>query len=206
MVQNVNDNSPVTGIERNRKKRINNSVPVSNPISAASDSVNTALNADMRGGPLCDKSLGIDPVLPSDFLPAKDIKKYNEVVKKEFAEYLSKMFKIPVENIMARLPEVKLGDAKEMTIDFAASAGFFSENNTIKLNPVKEIFFMHGKGEPIVIHELTHGFLSNARRNEAMQTAGEEFNQKMAMSVIDKMLNGEHGQIIKGFRQKEING
>lgn len=202
----INGVSP-TGIESKPQQRVDGSPPVSNPINTAPSPVDTALSADMRGGvPLCDKSLAIDPVLPSELLDANDLKRYNETVRQEFAEYLSRIFKAPVESIMARLPEVKLGDAKEMTIDFAASAGFFPENNVIKLNPVKEIFFMHGKGEPIVIHELTHGFLSNARRNEAMQTAGEEFNKKMAISVIDKMLNGEHGQIIKEFRRKEING
>src|SRR5574344_738046 len=181
------------GIEQ--KQVPENNVNVSNPIGK---------ELGVQALPVGDKSLAINPSLPSDFLGEADFARYKKV-QKEWAESMSKRLGVPVENILARLPEIKPGDVKTM-LECFNSGEFSYANNTVNINPIREIANLAGGEDATIVHESTHGYFYNIRRAYARQLPPEQLYQELANIVATKMLQGEHGPILKCFQSSTVNG
>lgn len=144
-------------------------------------------------------------VVSSDFINDSDIKRY-KTVQRQWAESFSQRFGIPVENILARLPEIKLGNAKEMTRN-KIFGGFDNFSNDIKMNPVREIVNLYGGGSDIIIpHESFHGYLQNLRRAYAAQVGPQQIFQEADFIVANLMRQGEQYPLVRGFHFEKING
>lgn len=147
----------------------------------------------------------IDNVGSTEFINDADIARYYKV-QKQWAQSLADRIGIPVEQIMARLPKIKTFGAEE-ALKMSFLAGFDPNENVIKANPIKELLNAHGGGdEPLIAHENMHAYYHNLRRAYAAQIPQEQLYQECGNIVLQRMLNGEHSQIIKGVIQKEVNG
>lgn len=203
----INGVSP-TGIESKLQQKVDGSSPVSNPINTAPSPVDTALSADMRGGvPLCDKSLAVNPTLSSEYLlNEKDLKRYNGPVRRKIAEIISEEQGVPVEHIMARLPEVKFGDAEAMLKVNEMGNSFL---NFIQINPMRKMTGLCGGGDSHAAHEFSHTYNKNnviAYVKELELSQNDIINISLK-NVIEKMRNGEHYPIIKEYHvEKDSKG
>lgn len=154
--------------------------------------------------PMGDKSLAIDPVLPNEFLGEADLKRYKKV-QLAWAESLSKRTGIPIENILARLPEVQFGDAKSM-LQLRALGCFAGYNNNLSIIPIKELANSLGSDESKVVHESVHGYFYNLLRAHTHGLNEEQINGIAAKAVFDKILKGEQEPIIQDFQTINTNG
>lgn len=177
------------GIKRKPQEEINAANLTSNPL-------NSAL-------PMGDKSLVVKPMLPSEYLNDADIARYKEV-QKEWAQNFSKRHGIPFKNIMARLPEIVLGDANEM-VQKGHLADFEYRKNIIEIIPIRELACLHGGDEGRIIHESGHGYLCNLGRASAKKIPLEQVSDKVTRIVVTRILQGENAPIIKGWKQKNIS-
>ncbi|MEI8128857.1 MAG: hypothetical protein WCG95_04485 [bacterium] len=181
------------GIEQNQTPK--NNVNISNPIEK---------ELGVQALPVGDKSLAINPSLPSDLLGEADLVRYKNI-QSEWAQSMSKRLGVPVENILARLPEAKTGDVKTM-LATSHLGQFKSSKNTIEINPIRELVNLAGGDDAKIVHESTHGFYHNLRRAYARQLPPEQLYQELANIVVTRMRQGEHGQIINSFQSSNVNG
>ena len=191
LVQKVN-NIYFKGTER-PKPNINTPPLASNPLKTK------LINAL----PVGDKSLAIKLLPPSEFINKADLARYKNIQKK-WAESMSKRLGVPVENILARLPEIKAGDAKIM-INMSLLALFDSETNKIEISPIRELANLRAKDEAKITHESLHGYLHNLRRAYAKSLSTEQLVQKVINSIETKISEGEIGTIIKNFPLEDSN-
>lgn|GEM_PF-6488643 len=189
----INNNIYFKGIEQ---------IPNNNQITSPANPIRIELGE--KALPVCDKSLAIKPIIPSELINESDITRY-KAVQKNWAESLSQKAGIPVKNIMSRLPEVKPGDAKAMTM-MSRLGQFEAIRNIIEINPIREMANLFGGDESKIIHELTHGFFHNVRRAYAKQIPLEQLWGEAANIVGTRMLQGEHGLIIKEFKTNIVDG
>lgn len=154
--------------------------------------------------PSCDKSLAINPSLPSERLGEADLARFKRV-QTEWAGMIAKNLEIPVENVLARLPEVRLVDAKKM-LTGSVLAAFRPDQNIIEIADVRELANAYGKDEVVIIHESTHGFFHNVRRAWAKSLAPEQLYQATTGIVFAKMLQGEHDPVLQSFEVNNVDG
>lgn len=152
-----------------------------------------------------DKSLAINPSLPSDFLGDADLERYKKI-QVELAESLSKRWCIPVENLLARIPEIEIGDKIEMVDNRPAVAEFAHKSNRCRINPVREIADFNSGDGPKIVHESVHGIEHNLKQAYVQQMSLPQLYQESANTVAKKMLQGEHGLIINGLQASNVNG
>lgn len=156
--------------------------------------------------PLGNKSLTINPSLPSDSLGEADLARFRNV-QREWAESVAKKFGIPLDNVLVRLPEIRLGDPKQMiTMDSYTYGQFKPVENVIEIIPMREIANLHGGDEAKVVHESLHAFFYNLRRAWAKQFTTDDLYVEATNIVATKMLKGEHGLIVKRIYSKKIGG
>lgn len=154
--------------------------------------------------PVGDRSLAINPSLPSDFLNDGDILRYKKV-QNDWAVRLAKRLNIPVENVLARLPEIEPGDTKTMLK--TGRLGYFNPNiNMAEINPIREMANLFGGDDSKIVHESTHGFFHNLRRAWAKLFTDAQLYLEAANVVLNKMYQGENGLIIKELTLEIIDG
>lgn len=183
-------------IEGSSKKKITQSSPVSTPIATKNIDTLPAGNA----------ALALKPIEPSDFFNEKDLARY-KIIQRQFAQDMTNTANIPIENVLARIPNVGLGDAKEMT-NKSQLGVFTSSTNVISLNPIKELFYTENffADEATVVHETTHAYLHNLRRAYANTKPRKELWDSVMHIIMQKALLGERNIIMKGNKVEEING
>lgn len=170
------------------------------PVSIDTSSVDSNYRELGEGAlPVGNRSLTVNPAPPSDFLDETDLEKYRNV-QREWAGSVAKKFGIPLDNVLVRLPEIRLGDARQMiNMNTHTFAEFSQFENVVNVIPVREIANLHGGADVKVVHESLHGFLHNLRRAWAKRFTIAQLYEGVTNMVANKMLKGEHGLIIKGF-------
>lgn len=177
------------GIEQ---KHLDTTPSVSNPIETQ--------ELGEKALPMGDKSLAVSPTLPSEYLNEADLARYKKV-QQAFAEILAKKFKVPVENILVRLPEIVCGNSQEM-LRLQQYGGHNPITNLIEIIPIKEMLSVMGGGDEVAIaHESLHGYFHNLRRAYARQIPQEQLGQETTNLVLNQMREGEHGFIFREFAQ-----
>lgn len=154
--------------------------------------------------PAGDISLAVKPPIQSEYITEADIARYKKV-QIRWAKSFAKRNGIPVENVLARLPEISIGDAKEMIPNNQIGA-FSYEKNDIKLNPIREILNLCGGERPTVVHESTHGYFHNIRRAYARTVPQEQLMQDISDILEQRTLQGETAPILRGFVQDKSTG
>lgn len=175
------------------------------PVSAENNLTQGFKELGVQALPSGDKSLAINPSLPSEFLGEADLERYKKI-QAELAKSLSERWGIPVENLLARIPETEIGDKNEMLIYRPTVAEFDHKSNRCRINPVREIADFQGSDGSKIVHESVHGIDHNLKKAYVQQMSPRQFYQESANTVAKKMLQGEHGPIINGLQVSNVNG
>lgn len=182
------------GIEINGLRE--NSNKVNTTTNAASNPIETLIPAN--------RSLVANPTLSSEFLNEADLSRYKKV-QMQWAESFSKRKGIPIENILARIPDVKFKDMNTI-FQNTSIAEFDLYQNVIQITPIRELANVIGGDEAKIVHESAHAYLYNLRRAMCKNIAPEQVIQGAVNLVLTKMLKGEHGSILRTFTTENVNG
>jgi len=165
-----------------------------------SQSIKTELGENAL--PICDKSLAINPLLPSELLNESDLSRY-KTVQAEWAKDFAQRYNLPLENVVRRLPEIKIPDVdkekdsvKKM-IKSGTLGHFVFQTSAIEMNPIRELVNLNGGDEGTIVHESIHGFFHNLRRDYSTQFTDLQLRRKAATVIKAKMLEGEFGSVLK---------
>lgn len=181
------------GVKRKSPNKIENQAPISNPITKSENNL-----------PVNPANAVMNPTLPSDFLNEKDIERA-KLIQKDWAAEMAKKLDVPAEKVIARLSDIELGKADEM-LSLGHIGGFDSSKNIILLNPIKEMLNLNGSIERTIAHESTHNLLHALRMAYVEQTTEDQLKSDCKNVVWEKMLNGEHGTLLKGGKLIDLNG
>lgn len=171
-------------------------------VQATSDPIQA--NKTVSTLPKNGSHLVVNPLPRSEFLTEEDLLKY-KVFQKQWAESFAKKIGIPVENVMSRLPEISLSNAKE-DLELHRIASFNQYENSISLTPIREVLNLNGGDKVKIVHESVHGFYHNLRRAYVKSLPAGEFKVEPARLVLDKIYRGESGNIVKRFQRIDIDG
>lgn len=152
--------------------------------------------------PVCGKSLAVKPLPSKKFLDETDLVRYKKV-QEEWAKSFSQRYNVPFENVIARLPEIKIltvdKDKRHLkdNIESFVLGGFSFNDDTIEINPVRKITNLYGGDEGRIVHETVHGYFHHLRRDYIEHFTETERNKIVSAIINEKMLDGEMGYTLR---------
>jgi len=166
-----------------------------NPQKVVSNSVGNETNLSPAVN-----TVAIQPTVSTKELNESDVIRYKKV-QAEWAKMYATETGIPYENIINRLPDIRMAKLEKATF-----AHFLPDENIIEINSNRQQANLCGGDESHIVHESIHGLFHNLRRAYVKDFSKDDLATLFSNIVLEKMLKGENKPIFKGREeQKGIN-
>lgn len=175
-------------------------VPTASPQKTNPQKVVSSSVGNTTDLPVAVNTVAIQPTLSTKELNESDVVRYKKV-QAEWAKMYSEETGIPYENIINRLPDVRIAKLRNNLAQFSP------DENIIEITSNRQQANSYGGDEARIVHESIHGLFHNLRRAYVNNLPKDDLVQLFPNIVLEKMLKGENKPIFKGVEeQKEIGG